>query len=459
MRKLFLSALIPIVLLINGCESSKNGCDSSKNENYIPLMSSTGLHPHLTVSSAYWVFGNELNLHGDEVNHYLTEAHGNPNLISNIETTDVKWVLDIESYLFDYKNNDLFVDIDQRIDNLAITIAGKEQNISRFYLADEPYLHAKRIPLSRLETAIKKIKDKFPGIPVSMTFQGDTFLKKKRGIPSNLDIISFDIYSKTTKGNFKKNMEKHVIPIVEKIKKRTKIPILLSAEAYGGNGGVHHSDAELIDSIARYWDYADSEPQIIGIDHFTWADNPDFLGLTSLPKSQALVKALSKEVRVNLKSNEMPTDKKIPVYEYVEHDSKNGRLVYKYHAWFWSGWSKTNYKLKEVKFYLPPNTEPNTANLFMCTIDKKSEANRGYAYYGYQLSLDSTCGNQTLARSSKLIGGIFTSKRLSTIPLYEFSSNGTNSDKAYSTNIKEYQRDSYHISNNGKPIGFVYSVL
>ncbi len=428
------------------------------------LEDSEGIADHLTISAAHWVFGNEWNLHGAEVNYHLTEAHGHPDWISDIENTDVKWILDVETYLLDYANHNLFPDIDLRIDTLADLVAGKEDNISAFYVADEPYLNGKEITISMLEEAMGKLKTKIPGIPTYIVFTHNYFLTdnipnagtqpgSNRGIPNNLDIISFDWYSNETDGNSKRNIEELVMPTVEKIKElNSTIPILLTGEAYDQT----LSDDMLPEAIFRYWDYACSEEQIIGVDHFVWANNPAFLGITALPKAQAIVKALSKEIR--LIRTDMATDNKIPVYEYIDsHDKGNNRYELRYDSWFWKGWTTSCYDIKEVKFYIHPSGESNSNNLYMCYVDKTEDVNRGYIYIDHRLSTDADCNGEKLAKASKLLGSIYITQETGTEPLYEFISNAVGDDHAYSTKIDEYDGvNSYQLANSGQPIGYVY---
>jgi len=431
------------------------------------LEDSEGLSDHLTISASHWVFGNQWNLHGAEVNYHLTEAHGHPDWISDIEGTDVKWMLDVETYLLDYANHDLFLDIDLRIDTLADLIAGKEENISAFYVADEPYLNGKEITISMLEEAIGKLKTKIPGIPTYIVFTHNYFLTddipnagtqpgSNRGIPNNLDVISFDWYSNGTDGSSKRNIEELVMPTVEKIKElNSNIPILLTGEAFD----LTLSDDMLPEAIFRYWDYACSEEQIIGVDHFSWANNPAFSGITALPKAQAIIKALSKEIR--LMRSDIATDNKIPVYEYLDsHDSGNNIYEYRYDSWFWKNWTKSCYIIKELKFYIPPAGEANASNLYLCYVDKTNEVDRGYMYLDHRLTTDPNCGGEKLAKPSKLLGSIFTSQEAGTIPLYEFFIDAPGTDHAYSTNIDEYDGENgYQLTNSGQPIGYVYPAI
>lgn len=428
------------------------------------LKDSEGISNHLKISSAYWVFGNQWNLHGNEVWYHLTEAHGHPEWISNIEPTDVKWVLDVETYLFDYPNHNLYPDIDQRINQLASLIAGKEKRISLIYIADEPYLNGKQITRTMLETAIAKIKAKIPGIPTYITFCHDYFSTENlpnpgtqpgsnRGIPNNLDYISFNWYSNETNGSSKRNIEEYVKPTMEKLKKMNpNIPVLLTAEAYNGT----LRDEQLPEAIFRYWEYACQETQVVGVDHFTWANNPNFNGLTSLPIGQAIAKAISKEIR--LKRTDTPTDNKIPIYEYLDsHQSSVNRYEFRYDSWFWKGWTKTSYIPKDIKFYVRPSGEANSKNLYLCYVDKTAEVNRGYMYIDHVLSVDPTAGGAKLARASKILGSIYNSQEQGTKPLYEFVSDVTGNDHAYSTKKEEYDgKNGYKITNNGQPIGYVY---
>ncbi len=457
--------ILALVLLTPACNKNDDPpTDPTDCDWDFLLEESQGIADHLSVSSAYWVFGNEWNLHGAEVNYHLTEAHGHPDWISDIEGTDVKWVLDVETYLLDYENHDLYPDIDQRIDQLAALVAGKEDNISMFYVADEPYLNGKQITRSMLEEAMDKLKTKIPGIPTYITFTHNYFSTEdlsgpgtqpgsNRGIPDNLDIISFDWYSNETDGSSKRNIEELVRPTVEKIKAMNpSIPILLTTEAYDGT----LSDDQLPEAIFRYWDYACSEEQVIGNDHFTWADNPTFQGITSLPKAQAIVKALSKEVR--LKRSDMATDNKIPVYEYLDsHDKSNNRYEYRYDSWFWRNWTTSCYNIKEVKFYIRPTGESLSNDLYLCYVDKTEEVDRGYPFIDHRLSTDATCNGENLARASKLLGSIFISQEAGTEPLYEFITDVAGMDHAYSTDKDEYNgKDGYQIVNSGQPIGYVY---
>ncbi len=428
------------------------------------LEDSEGIADHLTVSSSYWVSGAADALHASEVDGYLTEAHVSPDFISDIEKTDVGWILDIEWYLLDYANHQVRPDIDAQLDYLATQIAGKEDKIKLFYVSDEPYLPEKEITRQMLEEAIGKVKAKFPGIPTYITYAHNYFFTDKlskpgtqpgsnRGIPNNLDYISFDWYSNGSDGSSKRNIEELVMPTMAKLKEMNPtIHVLLTGEAYSQT----LTDDKLPEAIFRYWDFACTDDQIVGIDHFTWANNPLFQGMTSLPKARAIVKAISKEVR--LKRGELTTDNKIPVYEYLDsHDAENNRYEYRYDSWFWKGWTKSCYIIKELKFYIKPSGEPNANDLYLCYVDKTSEVDRGYMYLDHRLSTDANCNGEKLAKPSKLLGSIYTTQEAGTVPLYEFYIDAPGTDHAYSTNIDEYEgKNDYTIANNGQPIGYVY---
>ena len=462
MKNLFLSLLIIISLFLSGCNKNEEPPTPECNLDFL-IKDTEGIPSNLTISSAYWVFGNQWNLHGNEVNYHLTEAHGHPDWISDIENTDVKWVLDIETYLFDYDNHDLFPDIDDRINNLADLLKGKEDNVSLFYLSDEPYLNGKEITRTMLETAISKIKAKFPGIPTYITFTQNYMLPvendkpgtqpaSKRGIPQGLDYISFDWYSNYTDGSSSRNIEEKIKPTVEEIKKlNSGIKILLTAEAYDET----LNDDQLPEAIFRYWDYAASDPQIVGIDHFSWADNPNFKGLTSLPKAQNIVKALSKEVRMF--NGRQPTDNKIPVYEWITNKINGVSSELRYDTWFWKNWTTSCYLIKEVKFYIRPAGEQNSSDLYLNYVLKENQD--GTQWIDHQLSEDPMADGQTLARTSKLLGSVYKTQEPGTSPLYVFISNAAGNDHAYSTDITEYDGvGGYEIANNGESIGFVYAV-
>ncbi len=175
-----------------------------------------------------------------------------------------------------------------------------------------------------------------------------------------------------------------------------------------------------------------------------------------MPKAQAIVKALSKEVR--LKRSDMATDNKIPVYEYLDsHDKSNNRYEYRYDSWFWRNWTTSCYNIKEVKFYIRPTGESLSNDLYLCYVDKTEEVDRGYPFIDHRLSTDATCNGENLARASKLLGSIFISQEAGTEPLYEFITDVAGMDHAYSTDKDEYNgKDGYQIVNSGQPIGYVY---
>jgi hypothetical protein len=266
--------------------------------------------------------------------------------------------------------------------------------------------------------------------------------------------MSFDWYSNETDGNSKRNIEEFVKPTMEKIKKmNSTIKVLLTAEAYNGT----LTDEQLTEAIFRYWEFACEETQVVGIDHFTWADNPNFSGITSLPIAQAIVKAISKEIRT--KRADTPTDNKIPVYEYLDsHQSSADRYEFRYDSWFWKGWTRTSYIPKDVKFYIRPSGETNSKNLYLCYVDKTDEVNRGYMFIDHILTTDPMAGGAKLAKTSKLLGSIYNTQESGTQPLYEFVSEVVGNDHAYSTNNAEYEgKNEYNIANDGQPIGYVFA--
>jgi hypothetical protein len=459
--------ILALVLIFQSCCNPEDPPLNPTNCDWEFLLEdSEGIPDHLTVSSSYWVSGAADALHASEVDGYLTEAHANPDYIYDIEKTDVGWILDIEWYLLDYANHQVRPDIDAQLDYLATQVAGKEDEIKMFYVSDEPYLPDKEITRQMLEEAIGKVKAKFPGIPTYITYAHNYFFTDElsapgtqpgsnRGIPNNLDVVSFDWYSNGSDGSSKRNIEELVKPTFEKLKEmNSTVKVLLTGEAYSQT----LKDEQLPEAIFRYWDFASTDNQIIGVDHFTWADNPLFQGMTSLPKARAVVKAISKEIR--LKRGDLTTDNKIPVYEYLDsHDAKNSRYEFRYDSWFWKNWTKSCYIIKELKFYIPPAGEANANNLYLCYVDKTSEVDRGYMYLDHRLSTDANCGGEKLAKPSKLLGSIFTSQESGTIPLYEFYIDAPGTDHAYSTNKSEYDGvNGYQLTNGGNPIGYVYPV-
>jgi hypothetical protein len=454
--------LLFVLLFVTACKDDEIVPENQCDWDYL-LQDHQGIADNIKISTAYWVFSSG-GQHSAEANHYLTLAHGNPDYISDVEQTDMGWILDIEWYLLDYANHKVRDDIDAQLAYLTTQVEGKLDSVKMFYVADEPYLPGKEITREMLEFAINKVNEYFPGIPTYITFARDYFVTtpneepgtqpgSKRGIPQNVDYISFDWYSDDSDGDSRKNVEEQVKPTLEIMNSMAPgKPVLLVVEAFDRM----LDDTRLPEAVFRYWDLACSNPSVAGLDHFLWMNDPNFHGLTSLPITREVVKALSTEVR--RKIGMPPANDHIPVYEYVDaHQENKNRFEYKYDAWFWRGWTKTCYLPKKVAFYLAPAGKENTQDLYLCYVDKTKEVKRGYPFYDHRLSTDKNCGGEQLARGSKLLGGIFTSQVEGTVPLYEFVSNDKGEDHAYSTDPNGFDDvKGYSVANNGEPIGFVY---
>ena len=199
------------------------------------LEDNQGLSDNIKISTAYWVFSSQ-GQYSQEANQYLTLAHGNPDYISDVENTDMGWILDIEWYLLDYANHKLRDDIDAQLAYLMTQVEGNIDKIKILYVADEPYLPGKEITREMLETAIGKVHEYFPGIPVYITFARDYFVTtendapgvqpgSERGIPNNLDYVSFDWYSDDSGGDTKKNVDEQVKPTLEIIRIWCKVRV------------------------------------------------------------------------------------------------------------------------------------------------------------------------------------------------------------------------------------------
>ena len=454
--------LIAIALIVFGCKKEETPPPSNCDWDYL-LEDHQGITDNIKISTAYWIFSAG-GQHSQEANHYLNLAHGNPDYISDVENTDMGWILDIEWYLLDYENHKVRDDIDAQLQYLMTQVEGNVDKIKIFYVADEPYLPGKEIDREMLETAINKVKEYFPDIPVYITFARDYFVTtenpapgvqpgSKRGIPDNLDYVSFDWYSDDSGGDTKKNVDEQVKPTLEIMNEMApEVPVLLTVEAFDRM----LKDPRLPEAVFRYWDLACTNSSVTGLDHFLWMDDPNFHGLTSLPRTRETVKALSTEVRI--KNNIEPANNHIPVYEYTDsHQEDKNRFEYKYDAWFWLGWTKTCYIPKGIAFYLPPADEEGTQKLYLCYVDKTKDVDRGYPFIDHRLSTNPDCNGEKLARESKVIGGIFTEQKQGTVPLYEFTSNDKGNDHAYATNKNAFKDvKGYSVSNNGDPIGYVY---
>ncbi len=276
-------------------------------------MISTGVKNNKSLHiSAYWVATEAYGNHWNEVSGKLTAAHVTPEFVAS-SNGDTKLIVDVFWYLFDMQGG-LSPQIDENLNSLESMLAGQENKILAFYVFDEPYITGHNTPRSVLETGIAKLKERFPDTPTYITFGLHCFDPEfsysvcsvpanKRGVPSNVDWVSFDWYygsyndaPRSCGTDIESHFQCHIVNGVSRLEVLHDGDIWLTGEALTL---FTRDEATLVELAHKYFNLANSRPRVIGIDFFVWADIPpeNFLGLVSMPTLRNVVEGFALNVR------------------------------------------------------------------------------------------------------------------------------------------------------------------
>ena len=262
--------------------------------------------------SAYWVATEAYGNHWNEVSGKLTAAHVTPEFVAS-SNGDTKLIVDVFWYLFDMQGG-LSPQIDENLNSLESILAGQENKILAFYVFDEPYVTGHNTPRSVLEAGIAKLKERFPDTPTYITFGLHCFDPEfsysvcsvpanKRGVPSNVDWVSFDWYygsyndaPRSCGTDIESHFQCHIVNGVSRLEVLHDGDIWLTGEALTL---FTRDEATLVELAHKYFNLANSRPRVIGIDFFVWADIPpeNFLGLVSMPTLRNVVEGFALNVR------------------------------------------------------------------------------------------------------------------------------------------------------------------
>jgi hypothetical protein len=242
--------------------------------------------------------------HAHEIEGAVDAVHVAPEQVERAEAAGLDAIVDVMWHVFDPSRHGVRQDVDEQLGRLAALLAGHERRVRAFYVFDEPYIDANAVPRRALEDGIARVKARFPGIPTYVTFAHHCFdpeagdvacsrlVPSDRGVPSNLDWVSFDWYA--TDADADAHVESRIRTGVDRLAALTSAKIVLTPEAFVD---ATRSEETTLASMRRYYALAARDPRVFGIDWFLWADAGTMKGLHSLPRARALVRTISTDVR------------------------------------------------------------------------------------------------------------------------------------------------------------------
>ncbi|MFM2374851.1 MAG: hypothetical protein RLZZ234_846 [Candidatus Parcubacteria bacterium] len=401
------------------------------------------------ISSSYFIASTVYGDFTSEATGALNAGHVDAAHLASAVDAKISPIVDVMWDLFSktgangtFKMRD---DIDQSIQRLKTSISPHLSDIAAFYVIDEPYTDAKQVPKTVLETVISKLEAAIPGIPTYITFAHHCFQpgyvesractkvpSSERGVPSNLDWVSFDWYNGANDQYTKEGVDAHfkerIVKGVTKLKSLTSAKIILAVEAFDKNA---ISEQQLMEVLFHYFSLARSDSRIYGLDFFIWADVPNlFDGVHSL-SIRPTVRALSQSL---LHFAGVSEPKYIPVFEWYnstvpDHD---------YSPWERKGWETSGYLPKGVAFALPRVGTPYTKTLYRCKVVRATATE-------YFLTTSATCNDVPLVKEKpSVVGAIYPAPCTSgKVALYRFGQQKSPWDAAYSVDPNYLSSSNY----------------
>lgn len=255
---------------------------------------------------------------------HLTAAHVGPEYFGKVRKMlkPKQAIIDLADKMFNHSTGELYSNYQLVLDQLGKKyFDGYEKNILAFYIADEPSGFG--ITRQSLELVIAALKARFKGVPTYIVwnrfcFDNDPSLDATcgtaggRGIPAGLDWIGFDWYLTGAPASDTVDFQRKTIDNVERLKKLTHLPIILvpdGTDEYLQQYPENQRDQILADRMKLYYDYAQSESRIIGLDNYAWANHSESFqgnvryvkGIREYPKARKLLESYADSVRHNAK--------------------------------------------------------------------------------------------------------------------------------------------------------------
>jgi hypothetical protein len=301
-------------------------------------------------------------------------GHLDTTMLKVLDNTDLKGILDVYWYVYNYTSFKVRTDINASLETLSSQISTyvKQDKIAAFYVMDEPNIHS--FSNAEIEAGIAALKKVFPTIPTYLVFAEHCFdpsfkcptnvPSAQRGIPSNVDWVGFDWY--ISGNNLWSDLQAQVVDGVQLLSRLCSKSIVLIPDALS----LFQSEAVLMEIQNFYFALAYQYPNIIGLDFFLWADNsmgsPPFNGLHTMTELRAVTRAFGREVRKQCGQ----TPDVIPILEYAIINQD-----YYYSAWYWQGYPGSGYAPQGVRFGLAPTQLPGSAPFYECVILQQQYAN------------------------------------------------------------------------------------
>ena len=409
--------------------AGSEGGDAAVPEAFCPA---GGIDGRLRVASVYWAVSPAYGDHYAATVGGFNAVHVSPESIPNITADGPAWIVDVMWWLFDVPGQ-VASNVEDRLDVLEATLAGKESRVLAFYVYDEPYLNAHATSRTTLEQGIAALKAWYPAIPTYLTFAHhcfdpsaptdpacDVLPAASRGVPSNVDWVAFDWYTDGACGgatDVAAGFDCAVVGGVARMKALTSASILIVPEAFD----MFLDEAHVLVAMHLAHGLALSEPRIHGLDYFLYATVPnEFRGLADMPLARTTVRALNREI---LTACGEPSDGLVPVFEWW-HAGTNER---DYRGGYWSGWRAAEYDPQGVRFGLRASAEPGTVPMYRCDVAHGAGVDHGF------LTVMSDCEGMQTTSPPTIIGHVDGAQKAGLAPLRRFLGPAPGNDHYYTT--------------------------
>ncbi len=223
---------------------------------------------------------------------HITAVHIGPEFFGSVrDTLKPRQVLfDLADELFNFKDGSLLPNYQEIIEALGRQyVDGYEKTLLAFYIADEPSDYG--ITRNSLELVIKALNKRFPGIPTYIIWDQNCFdnspaldskcgLTGQRGIPEGIDWVGFDWYLRKDPENDVADFNTQIVATVERMKSVTDKPIVLvpdGTDEFLQKYPMAQRDSIMADRMKMFFDYAEKEKRIIGLDNYAWANHRETL--------------------------------------------------------------------------------------------------------------------------------------------------------------------------------------
>ena len=197
---------------------------------------------------------------------WIGEKDGYLQKLAKTRDSGLKTVLSVGDSFFDpAKPTQLLPNYAELWAQYAETIRPYLNVIAAFYPVDEPNCNTDPAYRKVLETVNATIKQTFPDIPVAVIFAWDAF-EYKTCIPDGYDWLGYDCYGGTKTGH---TIEWYVGKLKEQMNSKQRVMLVPNGSIPKPNPTLE-DQVELIHIINQYYDYAVSDPVVIGIFPFLY---------------------------------------------------------------------------------------------------------------------------------------------------------------------------------------------